>query len=279
MQRHPSSAHSPGTPATAVFVDAGWLLAAAGQAAIGASRREEVACDYGGLVASLTAHVDRHSAGMRLLRTYWYDAAVGGLPSHEHNRIAAFPYVTLRLGRLSRNGQQKGVDVLIYRDLMKLSQERVISRAYLVAGDEDLRQGVVEAKEVGVQVVLLGMPVEEGHNQSVRLVRDSDEYAVLPNDVWEAHFRRRDPGEATDDDAVAAARRLGEGFARRWAGAAAADELDATLDAFPTLPQRLDIDLIVFAEAELGSLRRRPDLKQEVRGAFWSALRQAVRPG
>ncbi|HVE67395.1 MAG TPA: NYN domain-containing protein [Solirubrobacteraceae bacterium] len=275
MQQNPSSAHLPVTPATAVFVDAGWLLAAAGLATVGARRREEVACDYGGLLESLTAHVDRHSAGMRLLRTYWYDAAVGGVPSHEHNRIAAYPYVNLRLGRLSRNGQQKGVDVLIYRDLMKLARERVISRAYLIAGDEDLRQGVVEAKEVGVQVVLLGMPIEEGQNQSVRLVRDSDEYAVLPSDVWEGHFRRRDPDEPSDDEAVALARRLGDGFARRWAGSAPADDVGATLDAFPKLPQPLDLDLIVFAETELGSLRGRPDLKQEVRGAFWSALRQA----
>ena len=235
-----------------------------------------MACDYGGLVASLASHVDEHSAGMRRLRTYWYDAAVGGVPSYEHNRIAGFPYVTLRLGRLSRNGQQKGVDVLIYRDLMTLARERAISRAYLVAGDEDLREGVVEAQEVGVQVVLLGMPVEDGHNQSARLVRDCDEYHVVPGEVWRRHFRRRDPEEGEDEESVAVARRLGEDFARRWAAAEPGSAVEAMLEAFPTLPHRVDIDLIVFAEAELGSLRQRPDLKQEIRGSFWSTLRGAA---
>jgi uncharacterized LabA/DUF88 family protein len=263
-------------PATALLVDAGWLLAAAGATLGGTRRREELAVDYGALVESLTRHVDDHSAGMRLLRTYWYDAAVGGVASHEQHRIAAFPYVTLRVGRLSRNGQQKGVDVLIYRDLMNLARERAISRAYLVAGDEDLREGVVEAKEFGVQVVLLGMPIEEGHNQSARLVRDCDEYHLVPGDAWQPHFRRREPGDETDPDSVATARGLGDAFARRWAAGAPDTEAQEVLDGFPTLPHRLDIDLIVFAEGELGSLRQRPDLKQEIRGSFWSALRDVL---
>jgi uncharacterized LabA/DUF88 family protein len=257
-------------------VDAGWLLAAAGLLVLGSPRREDLACDYRGLLESLGDHVDGHSTGMRRLRTYWYDAAVGGLPTHEHNRIAAFPYVTVRLGRLSRARQQKGVDFLIYRDMMKLAHERAISRAYLLTGDEDLREGVVEAKEVGVQVVLLGMPIEEGQNQSARLVRDCDEYVVLPSDLWKRHFHRRDPDAEPDDETLANARRLGETFARRWAKLTAREEVEEVLAAFPHLPQRLDIELIVFAENELGSLRQRPDLKQEVRGTFWFALRDVA---
>ena len=268
-------------PAVGVFVDAGWLLAAAGLLLLGSARRDELACDYGSLVETLSDHVDRHSTGMRRLRTYWYDAAVGGVPNHDHNRIASFPYVTVRLGRLNRNRQQKGVDVLIYRDLMKLAQERAISRAYLVAGDEDLRQGVVEAKELGVQVVLLGMPIEEGQNQSVRLVRECDEYIVLPSEVWSEHFRRRDPDEVPDHEEVAAARRIGEAFARRWAEQATEAEVEKILEGFPHLPQQLDVELIVFAESELalGSLRQRPDLKQEARGTFWFVLRAVADGG
>ena len=264
------------SPAAAVFVDAGWLLAAAGLLVAGSPRRDELSCDYAGLIQSLAAHVDRHSAGMRRLRTYWYDAAVGGVPAHDHNRIAAYPYVTVRLGRLNRSRQQKGVDFLIYRDMMKLANERAISRAYLLAGDEDLREGVVEAKDVGIQVVLLGMPVEEGQNQSARLVRDCDEYVVLPSDVWRRHFGRRDPSEELDDEALAAARRLGETFARRWVRLTPRDQVGDVLAGFPNLPQRLDIELLVFAENTLGSLRQRPDLKQEVRGTFWFALREAA---
>ena len=242
----------------------------------GSARRDELSCDYSGLIQSLVTHVAQHSAGMRTLRTYWYDGAVGGVPAHDHNRIASLPYVTVRLGRLSKKGQQKGVDSLIYRDMMKLANERAISRAYLLAGDEDLREGVVEAKDVGIQVVLLGMPVEEGQNQSARLVRDCDEYVVLPSDVWKRHFGRRDPDDEPDDESLTTARRLGETFAHQWVRLTAREEVGDVLAGFPNLPQRLDIELLVFAENTLGSLRQRPDLKQEVRGTFWFALREAA---
>ena len=264
-------------PAAAVFVDAGWLLAAAGMLVLGSPRREELSCNYSELIQSLSEQVERHSGGMRRLRTYWYDGAVGGLPTWEHNRLAALPYVTVRLGRLSRDKQQKGVDVLIYRDLMKLARERAMARAYLLSGDEDLREGVAEAKELGVQVVLLGMPIEEGQNQSALLVRECDEYVLLPGDLWKQHFTRRGPDAQDDGEDVAVARSLGAAFARRWAREVSALRVQEVLDGFPTLPQQLDIELIVFAEGEMGSLRQRPDLKQEMRGNFWFALRKVAR--
>lgn len=216
----------------AIFVDAGWFLAAGGLLLLKTASRENLHCDYGRVLENLTAYVDDHSHGMHRLRTYWYDAAVGGVATHEHNKIASFPYVTVRLGRLSRARQQKGVDSLIYRDLMRLAHERAISRAYLLAGDEDLREGVVDVKEMGVQVVLLGMPVEEGQNQSARLVRECDEYQVLPSELWKPHFHHRKPAERNDDESVSVARRRGEGFARRWAQRTPQDEVEAVLDAF-----------------------------------------------
>jgi uncharacterized LabA/DUF88 family protein len=264
-------------PAAAVFVDAGWLLAAAGLLVLGSARRDELSCNYPDLMESLSDHVERHSGGMRRLRTYWYDGAVGGLPTWEHNRLAGLPYVTVRLGRLSRDKQQKGVDVLIYRDLMRLARERAIARAYLLSGDEDLREGVAEAKEFGVQVILLGMPIEEGQNQSAMLVRECDEYVLLPGEMWKQHFTRRSPDALDGEEDVAVARSLGEAFARRWAREVSALRVQEVLDGFPTLPQQLDIELIVFAEGEMGSLRQRPDLKQEMRGNFWYALRKVAR--
>jgi uncharacterized LabA/DUF88 family protein len=260
---------------TAVFVDAGWLLAAAALDVLGTPYRDELACDYRGLVAGLTDAVERHSEGAARLRTYWYDAAPGGTPTYEHDRIAGFPYLKVRLGRLNKARQQKGVDVLIYHDLLTLARERAIWRAYLVAGDEDLREGVAEAQKLGVQVVLLGMPIDDGHNQSARLVRECDEYLVLPRAAWAPHCGRRtgDEREAQEGE-VAAARRLGGVFARRWAQRAAEDEVRTVLAGFPTLPQPLDIELLLAAEEELGSLRGRPDLKSELRGTFWFALKE-----
>ena len=262
----------------AVFVDAGWLLAAAALDVLGTPFRDELECDYRALVGGVADCVDRHSGGSERLRTYWYDAAPSGTPTYEHDRIAGLPYVKVRLGRLNRARQQKGVDVLIYHDLLTLARERAIARAYLVAGDEDLREGVAEAQKLGIQVVLLGMPIDEGHNQSARLVRECDEYLLLPREAWEPHCRRR-TGEAaeTRHDDVVAARTAGAVFAREWAERAPLDELRTVLDAFPILPQQLDIQLLLAAEEELGSLRGRPDLKSELRGTFWFALKEAAR--
>jgi uncharacterized LabA/DUF88 family protein len=264
---------------TAVFVDAGWLLAAAALDVLGTPYRDELACDYRGLVAGLTDAVERHSEGAARLRTYWYDAAPGGTPTYEHDRIAGFPYLKVRLGRLNKARQQKGVDVLIYHDLLTLARERAITRAYLVAGDEDLREGVAEAQKIGIQVVLLGMPIERGHNQSARLVRECDEYLILPRESWRPHCSRRSADEAPEvqHDDVVTARTVGAVFAREWAERSAAEEVREVLDSFPTLPQQLDIELLLAAEEELGSLRGRPDLKSELRGTFWFALKEVAR--
>jgi uncharacterized LabA/DUF88 family protein len=263
---------------TAVFVDAGWLLAAAALDVLGTPYRDELECNYRALIDSLAECVDRHSGGTSRLRTYWYDAAPSGAPTFEHDRIAAFPYVKVRLGRLNRARQQKGVDVLIYHDLLTLARERAIARAYLVAGDEDLREGVAEAQKLGIQVVLLGMPIERGHNQSARLVRECDEFLVLPRQTWEPHCSRRTEATAgAEHDEVVTARTAGAVFAREWVGRATLEELRELLDSFPTLPQQLDIELLLAAEEELGSLRGRPDLKSELRGTFWFALKEAAR--
>jgi uncharacterized LabA/DUF88 family protein len=263
-------------PAAATFVDAGWLLASAGLLVNGSPRREDLWCNYGALLPALGRYVEQHSEGMRLLRTYWYDGAVGGVATTDHKRIAGLPYVTVQLGRLSSDRQQKGVDSKIYRDLMKLARERAVARVYLVAGDEDLRIGVTEAKEMGVQVVLLGMPVEDGQNQSALLVRECDEYVSLPAEVWREHFARREDAEEPDDENVALARRIGRSFAREWVDRVSGEEAKKMLGAFPTVPSDLDIELVTFAERDLGSLRQRPDLKQELRGSFWFELREAT---
>jgi hypothetical protein len=269
-------AHSLHAPVAAILVDAGWLLAAAGLLVVGSPRREDLRCDYAALLGALSRYVGEHSAGMRQLRTYWYDGAPGSVESHEHKRIAALPYVTVRLGRLTSDRGQKGVDFLIYRDLLKLANERAVGRVYLIAGDEDLREGVGEAKELGVQVVLLGMPVQEGQNQSARLVRECDEYVPLPFDSWREYFGPRDADSADDDELVATARRVGRDFARTWVQRVSGDEAKKMLGAFPTLPPDLDVELLTFAERDLGSLRQRPDLKQELRGSFWFELREAT---
>ena len=68
--------------------------------------------------------------------------------------IAGLPRVKLRLGRLvARKGgvEQKGVDSLIVHDLITLVHERAAATMFLLAGDEDLREGVAAAQHLGVQ--------------------------------------------------------------------------------------------------------------------------------
>jgi hypothetical protein len=225
---------------------------------------------------------------MPSLRTYWYDGAVRGVPTADHELIGGFAYVKVRLGRVV-HGEQKGVDALIYRDLMTLARERAIARAYLLSGDEDLREGVVAAQDMGVQAVLLGIPTSQRANQSAALIREADEHVVLDKGFWDPFFSRHEPDtaeEATDTQVKAEPRKpeaavagaaeaqtAGRAFAVRWINETSPEEANELLGKFPRIPGELDLALLVDAEKTLGSLRKRQDLKHEVRGAFWGALK------
>ncbi len=128
---------------SAVFIDAGYLLAEGGKLALGSGSRQRMECDFAGLIDAIV-EICRERADSPILRSYWYDAASNGIPTAEQLEIARLPYVKLRLGRLT-GGHQKGVDSLILRDLMVLAGERSITTAYLLAGDEDLREAVAYA--------------------------------------------------------------------------------------------------------------------------------------
>jgi uncharacterized LabA/DUF88 family protein len=262
---------------SAVFVDAGFLLAAGGRLICGTTSRAAFACDYAGLTEKLAGWVDSHS-GLNCLRTYWYDGAINGVPSRDHERIGGLPYVKVRLGRLIR-GEQKGVDALIYRDLMTLARERAITQAYLLSGDEDLREGVVAAQDMGVQVVLLGIPTGQRTNQSAALVREADEHVILPREHWEPHFSSASatPASTTPSPTPSAAQTAGRSFAKGWTEKASADDAAALLDDRPKIPRELDVQLLVDAEQSVGSLRDRQDLKRELRAAFWDEIEGVVR--
>jgi hypothetical protein len=209
---------------------------------------------------------------------YCYDGAAGGVPTADHELIGGFPYVKVRLGRVIQ-GEQKGVDALIYRDLMTLARERAVACAYLISGDEDLREGVIAAQDMGVQVVLLGVPTRQRTNQSAALIREADEHVVLPKEFWEPHFELRQQARdratqaSTSDAGPAQAQTAGRAFAVKWLENRTADDIAGLLEQFPRIPGELDMTLLVECEQTLGSLKDRQDLKHEVRGAFWSAIR------
>lgn len=164
---------------------------------------------------------------------------------------------------------------------MTLARERAINCAYLVSGDEDLREGVVAAQDMGAQVVLIGIPAART-NQSAALIREADEHVVLPIEHWEEHFDS--PSAAAERVAAgevattpAAAQSAGRASAVEWASKASQEELQELIDVHPRIPRDLDIALLLHGEGRVGPLRERQELKHELRAGFWTAIKAARR--
>lgn len=260
----------------AVFVDAGHLLAEGGKLCCGTSVRKNVQCDYTRLVEALKQFATNH-CGLSILRIYWYDAAPDAVPTQEQLDVGELANVKLRLGRLI-GGRQKGVDSLIVRDLMTLARERAVTTVFLLGGDEDLREGVAAAQEMGVLVAVVGIPTVGTANQARSLIRESDEHLVLETDFLSPFFSLRAappqialPLQSPHEGE--AARLMGQRFAAEWVRRATPDEIHRLLDQAPILPNQLDIQLLLAAEEALGSLKEQKGLRRDIRAGFWLALR------
>jgi len=141
---------------TAIFIDAGFLLSLGGHRAVGTTLRSAFTTHYESLVRGIVQTVNKNT-GLNNLRVYWYDASKDGLFTEQHKRIGLIPGVKVRLGRISYNGEQKGVDLRLALDLVGVARNRSASIAYLVSGDDDLAEAVEEAQDLGMKVVLLGV--------------------------------------------------------------------------------------------------------------------------
>ena len=165
-----------------VYVDVGYLLAAAATRVTGTSLRSGVVISYPDLVARIIEQVERES-GLPVLRVHWYDSGgkSGGAPDATQEMIGELPRVKLRLGRLSPRGEQKGVDLRIGLDLASHGRNRVSDLIYLISGDDDLTEAVEEAQNHGVQVMVLAVPDAKGqaHAVSRHLIRECDDIVVL----------------------------------------------------------------------------------------------------
>lgn len=135
------------------------------------------------------------------LRTYYYDCAPfqsNPPTAEERNRKAGFDRflnnlernVTRfqsRLGRLQRLQTPKGdkfsqkmVDVLLAVDLVRLSSERQIQRAVLIAGDSDFVPAIQVARDAGVVVQLYHGDNPRPHWQ---LLQNCDERYIIGQDM------------------------------------------------------------------------------------------------
>lgn len=169
----------------AVFVDAGFLYVASGEARSGAKcERRQVTIEKAPMLAKLVEQATRAAGGAPLLRVYWYDGAAGRLQTTEQDAWASLPNVKLRLGTLNSVGVQKGVDSLIILDMIELARNGAISDALLVSGDDDLRVGVQLTQSFGVRVHLLGFPSEFG-NRSRLLAQEADTLGEWAQDELE----------------------------------------------------------------------------------------------
>lgn len=175
----------------AVFVDAGYVFASASELLFGERlRRGELRLDNAAFTSHLKTLAESIS-GRPLLRIYWYDGTNAG-PSPAHLAIAYLENVKLRLGFVNQSGEQKGVDALIFSDLVNLSRNGAVSDAMLITGDEDLRVGVQQAQEHGIRVHLLGVQSNESGNQSAALQREVDTRHVLDAETLRRFLRRRE---------------------------------------------------------------------------------------
>ncbi len=262
----------------AIFIDAGYLLAEAGDLLFDTlnrtGKKSRPSCNYEELLPILEK-LAGEDCGLPLLRIYWYDAAPDGFPTFEHKHIARLPNVKVRLGRII-GGNQKGVDALIYRDLMTLAREHAIVTGYLLSGDEDLREGVIAAQDMGVRITLLGVPSRRSSNQSDFLIQEADERIIIEQEILKPCFSESKAEPRTDtNEEMNRAREIGQEFANRWLEDATPEQINE-LQTQETghIPSDIDTELLRSTERTLGPLQDRDSLKRNLRRGFWDVVKR-----
>ena len=281
----------------ALFVDAGYLYAGVGRLIAGKTvKRHEVVVDHCPLVERLTSEAAQLALQefrlpataatvaldpLRFLRCYWYDGAPDFIPSDDQRRIGALTNVKVRLGKLTKDGQ-KGVDGLIILDLITLAQDRAMDTAFLLSGDEDLREAVGRAQTAGVRVTLLGIP---GTKQASTLIAEADRHVILSEELWRGHVglnsgahghmsqgSAHEPSSQTVSDHEGTLAGIVRMVLDGWLNVAQQPEIAQTLASKPKVPVELDKQLLRKAAAVLGE-RVIPDKTREsLRVEFWTQL-------
>src|SRR3954447_1633135 len=263
------------TPSThAIFVDAGYLYAAAGRLIAGTEDRRAFDLDAEGLIEALIDRARTIFADSRLLRVYWYDGARRRIHTSEQQSIAELPDVKVRLGNLNANNQQKGVDSLIRSDLESLARHRAISDAALLGGDEDLVSAVEAAQGYGARVHLWGIEALDGRNQAEPLLWEVDSQRTFDLDFCKPYVTRRATGYEPNGDMPLSGpapsrdevRFIGAQIAAQWLSVRGRASLADLLPGHPYLPGSVAQELLIDGEGML-RLSRRPhaDLRRALR--------------
>lgn len=272
----------------AFFVDAGYVYAAGGMLCHGTKSRVDLELNFLTFTQALAARGAAES-GIEHLRTYWYDGATDGVPTLSHQQLARLRGIKLRLGLLSQSGQ-KGVDSLVVRDLMTLSRNSAIATAFVLSGDEDLRQGIVEAQDCGVKVVLVGIEPCAG-NQAESLLRDADDHISFDGPYMSAHLTLRTgvPGQPVPRSEIPQTGTagpltptgLGKILAEEWIASATPEDLAALAERrrnnrATRIPVEIDRELLARGRTHFGA-EIPDDARKQMRDGFWSVLSEATR--
>lgn len=260
-----------------IFVDAGYLYAASGKLCHGTVDRSKLVLNAASLHPALV-NLTRDDCGLQHLRTYWYDGAPDARPTSQHLDIARLPGIKLRLGRLMKWGQ-KGVDSRVVRDLIALSAGEAFSTAYLLGGDEDLREGVVEAQEHGMRVVLIAIEPLNEQNLSPTLAMEVDDVITLGHDFISPHIKLREEMKLEDFEITATTDpiSIGHQVGSQWWEKTPPEERQWVRRSKPKIPSDLDRSLLRSAARVLagdeGKVRDLPDeVRKALRSGFWQSL-------
>ena len=161
----------------ALFVDAGYVLADGAMAVHGTRHRDSVSWDHPGLLKFLSG-LSGDRSGMPVLRCYWYEVAVDGRRTAEHDALADIPGLKLRLGGM-RPGRREGVEAEMHRDLTTLARNRAISDAIVVSGEEQLAEVIAEVQDLGIRVILVHITVDGNWAVSRLLRQECDDVAEI----------------------------------------------------------------------------------------------------
>lgn len=143
-----------------ILVDAGYFYAQSCEVIFGGPRRrDELDLDEAKTIEMIQSVAKETYPTAGFLRMYWYDAppSRGQQMSASQEKIGLSDGVKLRLGTLNGNGQQKGVDALICRDMEELAENKAADSFLLVSGDEDLRLAMEFAQAHGAKVKVCGV--------------------------------------------------------------------------------------------------------------------------
>jgi len=94
-------------------------------------------------------------------------------------RLPRFQFRQGKLQKTSDGYRQKRVDILIAVDLVRMSSNRQIDRAVLIAGDSDLVPAIEAARDAGVVVTLYYSP-NSCHNE---LLQNCDERVEITHNL------------------------------------------------------------------------------------------------